>query len=156
MNQLITSPAGTIVFSRLRNTGDGTVLNLRFDGTTDQEKEFKAAIAEVNPSLIGTKSKKITKEGQFTVQAKSKYQPQVIDSTGNLLNETEDGIPSISSGTASMVVKPGTSEKGNYINLVTVVLGNDIEIWTGDEESAAERRARIEEAMKNLNIRGAA
>lgn len=128
LSDFITSPVGEIKFLALKhkvsgnmnNTGEPVyTIKLAFDGTSPEDKAFKAAIEEVNPKILGVKH---APAGGYTVLAKTYFDVKVLDAEGNTI-EHED-LPVFitgSTGTARMIVKPcHKSELGGLINLICV------------------------------------
>lgn len=152
MTKLITSPVGKISFSALNRKvkkaptdTEATVFTLRLeiDGRTEEGAAFKKAVAEVNKGCIGTKH--ASDADHFTVQASTKFQPDVLTSEGEKLSAEE--IPSLKGGTASMVLAPYLGNKlGGSLNLVTVVLG-ETELFEGNKEAEEAKRAAVLAAL---------
>lgn len=132
---MITSPKGTIVFMALdkpvRNKykdREEYSLRLEFDGS---ETEFRKQIEEINPGLVVTSN--VTKEGNYRVNASTKFQPNVLDADGNSLSDYIPSGGSGTTGTAIMVVKPFKGNKGGSINLDSVAI---LELETTGETNA--------------------
>ena len=127
--ETIISPAGTIVFAALDSarTQDSKYLAAGQEPKAfyelvlefkNSETAWKNTIKSINPKLISQT------ENGFKVRAKTQYQVEVLNSTGEVLGEAE--IPQFrkgSTGTAIMEVRPhGESGRGG-LNLVRVKLG---------------------------------
>lgn len=124
-------------------------LTLLFEDSNPEHVAFKKLIEDINPNLIGTKNKSIVKEGQFTVRAKTTFDPKVTKADGS---EVEgDAIPSFfggtDQGTARMVVKPGFGGKQPGLYLQGVQL---VSIIQGERESAASN-VDMEALKQNLS-----
>jgi len=156
MSTYITSPTGTIQFLALNrkvakdmNAGssEGYAIRLKFDGATAEGAEFKAAIAKINPNLIGTKH--TDTKSEYTVRAFTLFAPEVMDGNGNTMEELPNFYKD-SVGTAVMVVQPYLGNSlGGTINLAGVVIHS---IETTESEtggSSSDLLAQLRETLKN-------
>lgn len=150
----ITSPKGEIIFMALNRkvakamtegSPEGYMIKLRFNSNNKDHAEFKAAIAAINPNLIGTRN--IENKGDFTVRAFSLFAPEVVNGNGDAMEE----IPNFykdSKGTATMVVQPYTGNSlGGTITLAGVVIHE-----LDSSETGADKNSLLDQlrgALKN-------
>lgn len=155
-DNIIVSPQGTIVFSRLRTPAKSLKpgadyleysVTMDFDLSQPGVQAFKDALEDVNSSLIVTKPKSKTAKaiapGHFRVSARTKNRPTVFDHNSDVI--AADDVPMISGGTGTMIVTTfeGNSQGGGLnlqgVQLLTVeeYVGN-----TGIDESALQAKLR--------------
>lgn len=119
-------------------------IKLEFDGSTAEGKAWKAKVTELNENIVGLA--KATQPGNFTVQATSKFPVVVTDAQGTEL--IGDNIPSLSGGTAKMLVSPYKgNELGGSINLVGVNIREAV-LW--DSSTKEDRQTAKTEAIKRM------
>ena len=130
---LLTSPVGTIHWmaaaTPVKDSKTGKAnysVKLEFD--VKKDAKWLAQISEINEAKVVTATsyrgksdaiKAVLTKGKALVEAKSKFQPEVYDAEGNVLED----IPLFfaeSTGTAQMYVEPYVGEKGGTINLVGI------------------------------------
>lgn len=148
-SNLLTSPWGEIQFLALNtkvkkypteDAPDVYTVRLRFDGSTEAGKAWRAAIEDINPNLIGTKH--INSPDEFTVRAATQFDVMVTDANGNEMDDAPNFYSDSSSGTARMVVQPYTKNTmGGTINLVAVAIGEDFD--PGESKGGSVDRSAI-------------
>jgi hypothetical protein len=128
------SPEIQIKFNRLRSpatnahTGEKEyVIRSEAEQGTPGFEEWKKTLRKINKNLIVDEEEKVSKEGNFVFNARSKDKPKVYDKHMNEI--PTDEIPMISSGTARVLVTTfeGKSGKGGGLNLAGVQLLDIVE-----------------------------
>ena len=119
-------------------------VKLEFDGNTTEGKAWREKVSALNDNIVGRA--KATQPGNFTVQATSKFPVVVTDATGTEL--VGEAIPSLSGGTAKMLVSPYKgNELGGSLNLIAVNVKEAV-LW--DSSTQDERQAAKAEAIKRM------
>lgn len=152
---IIISPVGDIVFSALRTPRENSYApekgakyscRLEFDGSTEEGKAFREAVAAVNPGIISTKN--TSSPDHFRVNASSKYAVKVYNESHERYAQEE--IPLITAGKASIMVVPYTGSRGGSIKLIGVLLKDDFEVLQTDTE--VEYVDRVAEGFKSISF----
>jgi len=125
----LVSPVGQIQFLALNrkvtkgmapDSPEGYAVRIKFDSATTEGAAFKKTINAVNPNLLG--SKHVDNKGEYTVRAFSKFLPEVLDATGNEIEDLPDFYGD-STGTASMIIQVYTGNSmGGAITLSGIVI----------------------------------
>lgn len=138
-NKVITSPEGTLHFASVKdarkNSFSGRTeysIRIEIDGDTKGADEFRKTLKKINKNLIVEEDAKLTKEGNYIINARSRDKPKVFDKQMNRLDDEE--VPMIESGTARVLVTPfeGKAGKGGGLNLAGVQLLDIVE-YQGSE-----------------------
>ena len=146
MSEAFVTPAGEILKMFLDrkvrkygvSEGPGThyEILLRFDGNKPQGKQLRERVEEINKSLVGTSQ--VNKSGEFTIRARTRYEPAVFCANGNRIPKDEiPNFPSGSTGFAAIKIKPFTAKMGNGIVLMAVKLF-DLQLSENEMDDSAD------------------
>ena len=163
---LLTSPKGEIHWMaaatpKLDSKTGKLAYSVKLAFDVKKDKEWLDTISAINDAKVVTASsyrgksaevKAVLAKGKAFVEAKSAYQPNVYDGSGNELEEAPMFYRD-STGVAQMIVQPWEGEKGGTVNLVGIIV-HSIENAEGTSDGGdretrlAQLRAAVEAATK--------